>query len=85
MDDEEKQIEIAQATGTAAVTIAIQSGLVSALIERKLLSPEDVATIVAKADLALDQLSFLTPDAREMAKSVLRGFSRSITSKIEKH
>lgn len=85
MDDEERKIDAAQATGTAAATIAIQYSLISALIDRKVISVEDAATIVAKADLGLDRLEFLTPEAREMAKRVLRGFSLPLTRKIEKH
>lgn len=82
MDKEIRDIDVFQAAGTAAATLALQTGLTAALIDKKLLTPEDIATLTGLADAALLQVSTLAPEARAIAEILLKGAAKSMTAKL---
>jgi hypothetical protein len=85
MDKEQKDLDVFQAAGVAAATLALQTGLIAALLDKNLLTREDIASITGVADAALSQVSTLEPEARAIAEILLRGAAKSMTAKLTKN
>jgi len=85
MNDELYRLYIVEALGKADACICIQSALVAMLINNKLMTMADAATLSGLASETLKEMQGVRADARVMAESAIRGFAKSCTKRLTRN
>jgi hypothetical protein len=75
----EMKIDIAEAIGKATAAICIETGLIRLLLDKGMITKDEVSNLAAEAQLALNGMVGLSEEALELAMAALRGCTQSWT------
>ena len=85
MDEESLKLDAAEAIGKATATVCAQAALVRLLIHRGILKVGDLADVLADASITLEALPGLSPEAMQLARHSLKGYTAAWTKPLTRH
>jgi hypothetical protein len=85
MDEEELRVDIADALGKATAVICIQVALLATLVNKKVLTKDEAATLTALANQSLEVIPGVSDDVKMIAESTLRGFAKTWTKHVTRN